>query len=495
MVSVVNEVRWEQSHSQLERLKNEFVTWHGVATGKVNAGQYRTQFAAIHTLVTGATDYLLSESVKVDRGQDGAYVFQICREFDTRTQWIRRIWGFFRDKYDQRNDQRTAQRGPYYGDLLLAADNVTWSCYDQAFKQAEAFRIESQRGTPPLPFIESRYGPTATPTNARFIPPDLLAELDKYFQAKFLGELPIPLLSVPSSYDQAPWWLVVLGHEVGHHIAFKQFGGKQLGAAFQEAVKGAVKGEAENVVTAWQSWSDELIADVLSIFLVGPSAIKAMSALEFAGPRQMRETRDKYPPAVVRLAFLTKIADISKLGGKSALGGIDLDKIAANDSQIAHDWGLADKVAEAATRSPFGALSRSLADLCGFNKESFGPYGSVVRWKGELDGHKPVPDQNLPSARWAASAAWEAWEAEVTRTPEPPAESKDRKKWATELSGRLTSLATAATQLMIDCGATGERAAGDPDSVVAKDLGIDFGKALLGANSDWLLSGGRTDAF
>ena len=80
-----------------------------------------------------------------------------------------------------------------------------------------------------LPYIEPEYSPMAIPRDDP--PPDLAPEADSVLAA-FLGKLPVPLISLPPLCVTDPWWLILVAHEVGHHLQFDLCGGWTLVGTF-----------------------------------------------------------------------------------------------------------------------------------------------------------------------------------------------------------------------------------------------------------------------
>src|SRR5262245_12360109 len=325
-MSLWNEVRWEQSVAELDRLEKQFCQWHADAIEFDFRKQYRTQLEAVHRLVTGAVAAIRDPLGRVKRGGTTGDVFEECNAYDQRTAWVRRVWRFFADKFDQRRDDHPDPRlGAGVPDFLRAADEVVWSCYRQVFEGAN--KLKAAPTAVPMPYVEPWFSPAAVPPQLRFIPDTLLAEIEQRFRVKFLRRLPLAVLRIPLAHVRSPWWLVLLAHETGHHLQFQLSGeepeedGAEDGdpklvrdyeAVVRNTVRKALDGTRADVADAvaeeWAGWSKELFADVVSVLLLGPTAIKAMVALERASEVGMRKRRQGYPPVAVRLAFLAGVA-------------------------------------------------------------------------------------------------------------------------------------------------------------------------------------------
>src|SRR5262249_54014944 len=157
---------------------------------------------------------------------------------------------YFRDKFDQRDD-------PLLSPVLGAADDVVWSCHQQIYRQAKAWEPQVESGPAPLPYIESWYSPQAFP--AELVPQDLKSEVDVGFLREYLNKLPIPVVRLQPACVDAPWWLIYLGHEVGHHIQFSILPEMGLIERFKEAVGAAVlaHGGSDEDAKRWRQWSPE----------------------------------------------------------------------------------------------------------------------------------------------------------------------------------------------------------------------------------------------
>ena len=236
--------------------------------------------------------------------------------------WLRRVWFFFRDKYDQRNHPRA-------GELLRAADEVVWSCYNQVFESAELLGAALKQGPPPLPFVEARYSPAAYPP--QFIPGDLQAEIDKYFKAQFLAQMPVPVVRLTPACVESPWWLIFVGHEVGHQIQHTVLPEKGLVKGYSDLIETTVQKQSssDDIAKLWAGWSEEVFADIFSVLVMGPQALRGILELELAGRDALTDFREPtYPPAAVRLALLAETVRVAmELADVPRLPSVDLAAI------------------------------------------------------------------------------------------------------------------------------------------------------------------------
>ena len=127
-------------------------------------------------------------------------------------------------------------------DALRAADELIWSCLQVASLVTE---------TPlplPLPYPDAAFSPSATP---RIKPPPTLPARDRVLD-DMLRILPVPMIALPYGIVEEPWWLVLVAHEVGHHVQYDLDSAavKETGAILKR------EGGAE-----WESWRF-VVADV-----------------------------------------------------------------------------------------------------------------------------------------------------------------------------------------------------------------------------------------
>jgi hypothetical protein len=424
-----NRVRIEQTRRELDRLRAEIEDWLARRIKADERKQYQTQLNVLGTILTTALSGVQTALDGVSPHVTGA-VYSTCRLYDRRLVWVRRLWEYFRRKFDQRDD---TQLGP----VLAAADEVVWSCYAGAFQNAQASLPQLTRGSAPLPYIEPRYSPQAIPRAEP--PPDLKSEVDSQFVQDFLAELPIPVVSLPPSCVTAPWWLIYLGHEVGHHVQYDLLPQSQLVGAFGQLLASAVKAEPEGhdkTAQRWEKWKLEIFADVFSVFNMGGWAVWAMTELEMADEPTMFRSKPLYPSSVVRLALMSAVADKLGLDGRAALRGLnpqtmvtgppvfdenkhDLRQLAALDLKFVSG------MAAAVVKQSLGGAGR-FEQLCDWRREDFMDDGAVYHWKEGFSGREPLaPELTLRAARLAVSGALAAWaEVSVIEDTEQRAEAQ-----------------------------------------------------------------------
>src|SRR5262249_45617822 len=146
---------------------------------------------------------------------------------ERRLALIDRLFGFFRHKLDQRDDEPLCA-------ALDAADEVIRSLYVQPFRAAGLAEPAA-----PLAYVEPAFSPRAIPRDE---PPTELRTDDDVLRAA-LARLPVGVVGLPPWFEEGPWTLVVLAHEVGHHVHFDLAPGyalvKRVGEVLKQAAEGA----------------------------------------------------------------------------------------------------------------------------------------------------------------------------------------------------------------------------------------------------------------
>ena len=178
----------------------------------------------------GSLDLALSEGA----------IYEACRTCDLRLLWLRRVWDFFREKFDQRDGD--------LADTLRAADEIVWSCYRQVFDRAKQIAPQLTAGPAPLPFIEPRYSPSTFP--ADLVPAGLQSEIDKPFLREHLNRLPVPVVRLQPACVSGPWWLVYAAHEVGHNVHYDLLPEQAMVGQYQELVGNAVRTDGGDAADA-----------------------------------------------------------------------------------------------------------------------------------------------------------------------------------------------------------------------------------------------------
>jgi hypothetical protein len=159
---------WE-SDAEWRRLKRELDEWRARRVRADTLGQHRSQLEAAYTLVDRALAELrvaMATLPGADASIDGQW-----RVHDRRIAWLRRLWAFFRERFDQRDD-------PALEAVLRGADEVVWSCHREPFA-ALASSAGVEGGPPPLPYVEPALTPEVFPHG--LVPGALRRDIDAPF--------------------------------------------------------------------------------------------------------------------------------------------------------------------------------------------------------------------------------------------------------------------------------------------------------------------------
>jgi hypothetical protein len=418
--ALANQVRVEQTRWELDRLRDRIAAWVRRRRGLDRLGQYQTQLLALETALLGCLDGVEAALDTIDGSRPLGEVYADCRAADRRLALVGRVWEWFRSKFDQRDD-------PTLGPVLAAADEVVWSCYAEVFRNAAQMSgREVPSGPAPLPYIEPSYAPRAV---VRDEPPaELRADAGDAVLREFLARLPIPVVGLPSACVEAPWWLVLLGHEVGHQVQSDLVPDWGLVAEFGTLLADAAGDEAAG---RWRRWAAEVFADLCLLCCAGPWAVWAMVELELTDDRAMLAgNRARYPSPVARLELLAVAAGSLGLDGRAGLRGLDPRSLAAGGDgalleHAAEDVALAARMAAAALGHRLGGLG-TFAELYAFDAGDFRQGGAVDGWAWAL--RRPgllFPEQSLRAARLLVCGAIAAW-SQVASNPDAAERSDAR---------------------------------------------------------------------
>lgn len=442
--------RRRQSGAELNRLDADVRGWLEHRRRHDPREQYASQLRAVETFVDGAVVGLRRGLDRIDLTRPAADVYGECRAFDLRVAWLRRVWEYFREKFDQRDVDELK-------DVLAAADEVVWSCYRQVVDRAQLAGLPMD-GPAPLPFIEPYYSPEAFP--AELVPSALWAEVDPEFAREHLNRLPIPVVRLHPACVRSPWWLIYLGHEVGHHVQYALLQRMRLVAEFRTLVVDAVHaaGASEADGKVWGRWSPEIFADICSVLFMGQWALGAMVELELQGAAAMAQRRTAYPAPAVRLLILRDVTIALGLDAGEPLGDVDLSALISPDETAAADAALVPAVVGAALAMKVDD-SRTLKDLTGFMTSDYDGEGEFDRWSERLRSAQAAPDKSLRMPRVLASAGLAAW-------ARADGDGSD-----------LPTLASCLTTVVTGCGPEDTRA-GETSETDATALGGEFADLL-----------------
>lgn len=426
--------RIAQSAAELERLDREISGWVRLRRDRDRLQQYATSLATLERTLLGAVGALRAEVLGISpEGPLGA-VHAGCKRLDRQAALVRQVWSWFRANFDQRDDETLAG-------LLAAADEVVWSCYQEAVESAELRGIRTGGRWPaPLPYLDPSGVVEAV---VRGQPPRGLAPGTAHPALQtFLASLPVPVISLPAGCLDAPWWLALIGHEVGHHLQHDLGLVREIGEAVERAAA-----DDPDAAARWRLWSQEVFADACAVASMGTAAVTAILQVELDTEPKLLPRRGRYPPAVVRLALLAEFASQLGLDGTSVLDGLDPaalvaprvgDPLARIRADARADLTQVSKVAAAVLTAPLGGAG-PLARLFRFNPADHRPGGRVTAWAEAMVRGSARPEQTLRAARDQVAGAVLAWR----RIVETPTDDRERETALAVLRRGLSALVAA----------------------------------------------------
>src|SRR5688572_20249330 len=395
-----NVVRRERTVGELRRLSEAMGGWltrRRLADCDANGtyiGRHKTQLDTIERVLKRAAEQLAKDADTLGADGDPGAFADDCRAIDIATVWLQRLWEFYRERFDQRDDKEL-------GPVLQAADEVIWSCYHEVMQD----RSPAAHGAAPLAVIASQYSPSALESDQP-LRGDLRLTVDfpgwDEDLKKLVSALPLPLIALPPWCVHAPWWLIYLAHEVGHHVQDKL----SLIAHFREGIGKTAQASAEPDSAAWSAWSAEIFADVFSVLAVGRWAAWSVAEVERSTLDKMRVTRNKYPSPLLRVLLLQSTAKCIGLEVPEAVADFDMQA-----ADIQKHCAVANAVAKFAVGPvPDGRLLPKVLGLPGQEPGKLSFEERAAYWRGGLQAtDTPAPAATLPTARHVIAGATAAW--------------------------------------------------------------------------------------
>ncbi|MBC3191823.1 hypothetical protein H7X46_12190 [Pseudonocardia sp. C8] len=424
--------------------------WLGIRSADPRFARFTGHFTALRAVLDRMLAAIRADVDSVDPAGPSGEVYERCRESDERLTIVRRLFEWYRDKYDQRLDDAG-------GLTLRAADEVIRSCWAGAFGA-----LDKAAPPGPLAYLDVRFDALATPRVS--VPSDLRAADDTVI-GEYVRELPIPIVALPAAARSEPWWLVVAAHETAHHI-HHELGDDPI-ARTRDAV-GAVGHVAGEHQPCWAAWAQEIFADAFAVLSVGSAAAWAVEELQHGPPGRiatMPSARRRYPPPLVRTALLGALAEVAGAAGAGP-GPSEVGKwLATVDPAIveppvrkslAAHLDRTQAVAEALATLDVGGIS--LREVCGWAPGVLGADGPVARWTAALRSARPtIPGREAPTAAIHGIAGGVRAYRELV----------EEAAGGGDVAARRHRLAATLPELLASCGPPGVLAAQAPPDTVA----------------------------
>lgn len=422
-MDIVSRARAERTRDALRSLLAGVGTWMEYRKSEdAKEERHRSQLEAIGSCLRGALEALSKGHESVERVASGSgsarsveVVFQSCRGAEQRIAWLSRLFWYFRERFDQRDD-RGAPLVAGAAELLALADDVVWSCYAPILENARFEGLVPEVRSPPLPFFDAEVSLSATP--ATWVPNALYRDSGEELAAH-LAKLPFSVVHLPPEVAYAPWWMTFVGHEVGHCVQMEL----RWEAAFSDVLRAVVTPKDAG---AWSAWSREVFADQVGCATMGPELVRALAESVRAPWPSMRRRESYYPPSAVRLALCAAMLrknGCGELDVEWALGGLRPEEIVKGDPVAERDLAQVEAVVDALSMPLDAGSGKGFRDIVG-------PIAA-----GRVGGEEP-PEPSAPVALTAARdiVRWSfgAWmSAESLAEPQERAEARKEVSEAT----------------------------------------------------------------
>ena len=207
---------------------------------------------------------------------------------------LHRIWEFFRLKLALREV-------PMFRRYLLLADEFAWCCYEPARAAgAGPHNVPPEQvREPPLVFLSGLdTTPLALPRGASYEHEVAGSRLTVDEFRAVVQQLPVPVIGVPWFHLQHLPDVLVLAHEVGHHVEDDFRLTATLHRLLDEALQDA--GVAVQRRPRWRGWLGEVFADVYGVLAGGPAFAQALMDFAATGVAPAGASAH-YPPLDVRV--------------------------------------------------------------------------------------------------------------------------------------------------------------------------------------------------
>ncbi|SNQ48806.1 conserved hypothetical protein [Frankia canadensis] len=390
--------RIDRSAAAVAQARQDVAGWLGARSGDPRFARFDNHLTVLGTVLGRMLDALAGrlDDLRTAAGVGAAY--DGCRAVDTVLTVVRRTFDWYRERYDQRLDERL-------GPVLLAADEVVRSCWAPPFAA-----LGRPAPTGPLAYVDPRFNAfaltrAAVPSQLR--PPARTDAVGDAVRA-LLGELPIPTIALPEWSTREAWWLALAAHETGHHL--QRDLAPDLAERTREALAAAVggpgaaaglPGERAELAGQWVAWQAELFADAFAAVMVADAAVWTVDELEHGGSARLAggaRPGSPYPPALVRRALLAELTRRVRGGPAEPFEG--------GAEEVRRHLAVVPAVAAALLALPVGGTT-----LLGLGRVDPGWYaarGRVASWAAALR-RDPVPitspaRRTPPAARLAVQA-------------------------------------------------------------------------------------------
>jgi len=216
---------------------------------------------------------------------------------------LHHVWDFFRVKLALRYVEPIRP-------FLDVADELAWAAYRHAVQAAG--RDGSSLKEPPLVFLDRGAAPFAAARGNSYrdlLPRDIRTRAG----ASAAARLPFPVIGVPWYLSNHLPGVLLVAHEVGHHIE------DDCGLTAELAERLATSELSDERLSVWTPWLGEVFADLVASVVCG-SAYVAVLVDSLAAGSADGAGAERYPPARVRARLCQAAARHADLAAENGVG-------------------------------------------------------------------------------------------------------------------------------------------------------------------------------
>lgn len=251
--------------AKLASLRAELAQWRGESEAGRPLEKHHSQIRRITGRLDVLADLVGAELVRVSIDDLVGH----WQEIELALLDVHHVWDFFRAKFATRY-------APELRDVLVTADELTWSCYAPAQRKAVAAGSITAVDVrePPLTFFGSDSSPLALSRHATYVQRGRAQDLYTTLFADELRSLPVPVTAVPWHLAGHLPDMMLLAHETGHQVE-DDFGlTPHLRAVARKRLVAEQTPDAR--VEFWMARLGEVFADVYGVLGTGSAYVAAL---------------------------------------------------------------------------------------------------------------------------------------------------------------------------------------------------------------------------
>lgn len=338
--------------AKLTSLKDDLRAWTVMSRAGGALEKNHTQLERLETDFLPVADRLVADS----RDEVSPERWRVVERAVTD---LLSVWGYFRDKL-------AVRLVPGYGSHLAAADDFAWACSLPAHEAAVAAGQVGHAAVrePPLVCLDDVTSPYSLARGTSFEGELAAAQRLSPSSRLLLRRLPIPVIAVPWFQLRHLPDLLVVAHEVGHHL-LRDLALEEPAAEIVGAVSSSGPGPLR------QEWAAEMFCDVVGTVSAGRAFVSSLA--DFL--RAAEVTADGgavYPPTSVRLALCLGVLELDDVGSAGHAAGLEARWAAEGVVIPADDRTAGAAAATALATTTYAGVGKRLVELQPFTaaKES-----------------------------------------------------------------------------------------------------------------------------